>query len=42
MTGKLNGVMPKGARVYRIRVEDKPRPVYLEVREDQLELLPEE
>ena len=32
---------PKGARVYRVLVQRKPRPVYIEVREDQLEVLPE-
>jgi hypothetical protein len=31
---------PKGAHVYRVRVRGKPRPVYIEVREDQLEVLP--
>jgi hypothetical protein len=30
---------PKGARVYRILVEKKPRRVYIEVLEDQLEVL---
>jgi hypothetical protein len=30
---------PKGARIYRVLVEKKPRPVYIEVREDQLEVL---
>ena len=30
---------PKGARIYRILVQSKPRPVYIEVREDQLEVL---
>ena len=30
---------PKGARVYRILVQDKPRRVHIEVREDQLEVL---
>ena len=30
---------PKGARIYRIRVRLKPSPAYLEVREDQLELV---
>jgi hypothetical protein len=29
---------PKGARVYRILVRKKPRPTYIEVLEDQLEL----
>ena len=29
---------PKGARIYRVLVEKKPR-VYIEVREDQLEVL---
>ena len=28
---------PGGARIYRIRVRKKPRPAYIEVREDQLE-----
>ena len=30
---------PKGVRVYRVLVQKKPRPVYIEVREDQLEVL---
>ena len=30
---------PKGARVYRVLVQKRPRPVYIEVREDQLEVL---
>jgi hypothetical protein len=30
---------PKGARVYRVQVRKKPRPAYIEVREDQLEAL---
>jgi hypothetical protein len=30
---------PSGVRVYRVRVQEKPRPVYLEVREDQLQVL---
>jgi hypothetical protein len=30
---------PKGARVYRVLVQTKPRRVYIEVREDQLEVL---
>ena len=30
---------PKGARVYRVLVQKKPRRVYIEVREDQLEVL---
>jgi hypothetical protein len=29
---------PKGARIYRVRVSKKPR-MYIEVREDQLEVL---
>jgi hypothetical protein len=32
---------PKGARVYRVLVEKKPRRVYIEVLEDQLEVLSE-
>jgi hypothetical protein len=31
---------PGGAQIYRVRVRRKPRPAYIEVREDQLELLP--
>jgi hypothetical protein len=27
---------PGGVQVYRIRVQSKPKPVYVEVREDQL------
>jgi hypothetical protein len=30
---------PKGARVYRVLVQAKPRRVHIEVREDQLEVL---
>lgn len=30
---------PCGARVYRVRVQEKPWPVYTEVREDQLQVL---
>ena len=29
---------PKGARVYRLQVRKKPRPAYIEVLEDQLEV----
>lgn len=32
---------PKGAHIYRVLVQKKPRPVYIEVRQDQLEVLPE-
>ena len=32
---------PKGAHIYRVLVQKKPRPVYIEVREDQLEVLDE-
>lgn len=32
---------PKGARVYRVLVQKKPRPVFIEVLEEQLELLNE-
>src|SRR5437868_3017493 len=28
---------PGGVRVYRVRIQKKPRPAYIEVREDQLE-----
>jgi hypothetical protein len=30
---------PKGARVYRVLIEKKPRRVYIEVLEDQLQVL---
>jgi hypothetical protein len=30
---------PNGIRIYRVRVQKKPRPVYIEVREDQLEVV---
>jgi hypothetical protein len=33
---------PKGARIYRIMVQQKPRRVYIEDREDQLEVLEKE
>ena len=32
---------PKGARVYRVLVQRKPRRMYIEVLEDQLEVLPD-
>jgi hypothetical protein len=32
---------PKGRRIYRVLVQKKPRRVYIEVREDQLEVLNE-
>jgi hypothetical protein len=32
---------PKGARIYRVLVQSKPRRVYIEVREDQLEVFQE-
>lgn len=35
----LGPLGPKGARVYRILVQRKPRRVYIEVLEDQLEVL---
>jgi hypothetical protein len=31
---------PGGAQIYRVRLRRKPTPAYIEVREDQLELLP--
>lgn len=31
---------PKGVQVYRVRWRGKPRPAYIEVREDQLEPIP--
>lgn len=30
---------PNGARVYRVLVQEKPRPMYIEVLESQLEVL---
>ncbi len=30
---------PKGARVYRIRVRKKPKPAFIEVLEEQLEVV---
>ena len=35
----LGPLGPKGARVYRILVQRKPRRVYIEVLEDQIEVL---
>jgi len=32
---------PQGAQVYRLRVRKKPRPAYIEVLEEQMELVPE-
>ena len=37
IAGYRGALGPKGARVYSIRLEKKPRPVYVEVMEDQLE-----
>ena len=31
---------PKGARVYRLQVRGKPRPAYIEVLQEQLEIEP--
>ena len=31
---------PGGMRIYRVRVPSKPKPIYIEVREDQLKVLP--
>jgi hypothetical protein len=31
---------PHGARIYRVRVRRKPKPTYIELREDQLEAIP--
>lgn len=33
---------PGGSQIYRVRYRGKPRPAYIEVREDQLELVPPE
>ena len=33
---------PNGARIYSVLVQSKPRRVYIEVREDQLEVLDQE
>jgi hypothetical protein len=30
---------PRGAQIYRVRVRKKPTPAYIEVREDQLEVV---
>lgn len=30
---------PKGAKVYRLRVRKKPKPAYIEVVEDQIEMI---
>ena len=32
---------PDGAQIYRVLVRRKPQPAYIEVREDQLEALPD-
>jgi hypothetical protein len=37
----LGPLGPKGARVYRVLVQRKPRRVYIEVLEEQLEVLDE-
>lgn len=33
---------PGGAQIYRVRIRHKPKPIYIDVREDQLEVIPEE
>jgi hypothetical protein len=33
---------PGGASIYRVRVGRKPKPIFIEVREDQLEAIPAE
>jgi hypothetical protein len=33
---------PGGVQIYRVRIRGKPNPAYIEVREDQLELIPPE
>jgi hypothetical protein len=33
---------PGGIQIYRVRVRQKPKPIYIELREDQLELIPAE
>jgi hypothetical protein len=33
---------PGGAQIYRVRIPFKPKPSYIEVREDQLESIPAE
>lgn len=38
---ELRGALgPGGIEIYRVRYRGKPRPAYIEVREDQLELVP--
>jgi hypothetical protein len=37
----LGPLGPNGSRIYRVLVQKKPRRVYIEVREDQLEVLSE-
>src|SRR5271163_4531492 len=29
---------PGGAQIFRVRIPDKPKPIYIELREDQMEL----
>jgi hypothetical protein len=33
---------PNGAQIYRVRTRGQPKPAYVEVREDQLEVIPPE
>ncbi len=40
---ELRGALgPQGAQIYCVRIRRKPKPVYIELREDQLVLLPAE
>ncbi len=41
MIVELRGPLgPGGAHIYRIRIDEEPEPAFVEVREDQLVLLP--
>jgi hypothetical protein len=40
---ELRGALgPEGAQIYRVRIRRKPKPAYIELREDQLVLIPAE
>jgi hypothetical protein len=41
-TNKINHAGPGGAEVYRVRIQRKPKPYYIELTADLLEAIPME
>ena len=42
IVGRCGPLGPGGMQIYRIRIQRKPKPSFIEVREDQLEVIPAE